>query len=1185
MQSHQPLDSIGGLSNQQSFNLPRSQQKPHNLSHLEQQKNTQIDILQKEALISPPAMLKQYHLNIPTTPLDQCQRQLCYSSSRAISDPADTNHLSHLRTYNNLTSALSSDAATSRFGNNQISSYHHHHHQSQQQQQQQNQPQHNNQNQHLYQQHSLGVSRRSGTSNTSSSLSSGHHQTPVIIDGSGSLSNDYFTSTTNLNGSSNKSQSQRQHQQPISLLLCSSSSNNNSNSSGSGTSSSVANSSSHRYPFSYNDFETSAHDFLSIQPITTTLNDTNGYLLSTSTATTKRPAQNIRSLHSSPSNFLPSPSSSVNTNHHIIYGTNARRRELISRHSLNTGSCTNLHPLDALKNSNHSRSMCGVDQVFEQQYLRENVGSSIYLDENSLKCHSGEEEKEEESIGREHQPLLSGDIDFLSRSSSKHRISHNHRQHSLAALVRNSNDYLSSKDYYQSQRSNTTATSSPAYSSGGQNRENNSNASAMTTITRSSPALIDHDDHRQSAKFTHSSDIVDQLDFKVNKQTNNNNNQLNILNFNSNKSENKNRRDSKNDDDLFSPYSNVDTKLLVKSRYSDNSKSKNNSRSEQKFSKYQHNLFEHINPLKKLSVDLLKTYKNINDLYFSNKQKLNANNDNNITSSSSSFSQDLSTDRALNSKTKSEGRLLSNGDQKGSSYQLIDDNKMSSLNYTNPRLIPHYQQQVVNHNHNQPQIQGSNKNHLLQQLSLNEQYNNHHRVVNPREISPSLTSSKSARQHQHQSTSVFNESFDDENHDYIIRPGEIFNNRYEIDSLIGKGSFGQVVRAYDHVAHSPVAIKIIKNKKAFHSQAQIEVRLLKLIRQYQNDNAFNQQGKDNIVKLESQFMWRNHLCLVFELLSYNLYDLLKNTKYHGVSLKLTRKFAHQILSALSFLSKPELGIIHCDLKPENILLCNPKRSAIKLVDFGSSCQIGHKIYQYIQSRFYRSFEVLIGIPYDIAIDMWSLGCILVELHTGEPLFDGCNEIDQVSKIVETLGMPPASLLDKGYKTSKYFIKVPSQTGSSYYILRKHKKSRVQYLPPGTRKLYHILGVDSGGPHGRRRGEEGHSTADYLQFLNLVLQMLEFNPIRRIKPEQALRHAFFHSTNLQSSESDENNLLNSHHRNAMSFDYPSSRSNQMLHQPYQQQQHQAAGLSSITTRLTTTQQRRNYFQNSCTKPTF
>ena len=90
-------------------------------------------------------------------------------------------------------------------------------------------------------------------------------------------------------------------------------------------------------------------------------------------------------------------------------------------------------------------------------------------------------------------------------------------------------------------------------------------------------------------------------------------------------------------------------------------------------------------------------------------------------------------------------------------------------------------------------------------------------------------------------------------------------------------------------------------------------------------------------------MWRNHLCLVFELLSYNLYDLLRNTNFRGVSLNLTRKFAMQLVTALMFLSTPELNIIHCDLKPENILLVNPKRSAIKIVDFGSSCQLGHRV--------------------------------------------------------------------------------------------------------------------------------------------------------------------------------------------------------------------------------------------------
>ncbi|EEB14142.1 serine/threonine-protein kinase minibrain, putative [Pediculus humanus corporis] len=348
---------------------------------------------------------------------------------------------------------------------------------------------------------------------------------------------------------------------------------------------------------------------------------------------------------------------------------------------------------------------------------------------------------------------------------------------------------------------------------------------------------------------------------------------------------------------------------------------------------------------------------------------------------------------------------------------------------------------------------------------------------------------------------IFNEGYDDDNHDYIIKNGEKFLDRYEIDNLIGKGSFGQVVKAYDHEEQCQVAIKIIKNKKPFLNQAQIEVKLLEMMNRADADNKYF------IVRLKRHFMWRNHLCLVFELLSYNLYDLLRNTNFRGVSLNLTRKFAQQLCTALLFLSTPELNIIHCDLKPENILLCNPKRSAIKIVDFGSSCQLGQRIYQYIQSRFYRSPEVLLGIPYDLAIDMWSLGCILVEMHTGEPLFSGTNEVDQMNKIIEVLGMPPKHILDQAHKARKYFDKLPSD-GS--YVLKRPKDGK-KYRSPGTRRLHDILGVDSGGPGGRRLGEPGHTVADYLKFKDLILRMLDFDPKTRVTPYYALQQNFFKRT--------------------------------------------------------------------------
>ena len=83
--------------------------------------------------------------------------------------------------------------------------------------------------------------------------------------------------------------------------------------------------------------------------------------------------------------------------------------------------------------------------------------------------------------------------------------------------------------------------------------------------------------------------------------------------------------------------------------------------------------------------------------------------------------------------------------------------------------------------------------------------------------------------------------------------------------------------------------------------------------------------------------------------------------------------------------------MHCDLKPENIMLKQPNKSGIKVIDYGSSCMHNERIYTYIQSRFYRAPEIILGIPYTSAIDMWSFGCILAELYTGFPLFPGESE--------------------------------------------------------------------------------------------------------------------------------------------------------------------------------------------------
>ncbi|EAA12191.4 AGAP007847-PA, partial [Anopheles gambiae str. PEST] len=242
--------------------------------------------------------------------------------------------------------------------------------------------------------------------------------------------------------------------------------------------------------------------------------------------------------------------------------------------------------------------------------------------------------------------------------------------------------------------------------------------------------------------------------------------------------------------------------------------------------------------------------------------------------------------------------------------------------------------------------------------------------------------------------------------------------RYEILEIIGKGSFGQVIRALDHKTKQYVAIKIIRNKKRFHHQALVEVRILDELRKKDAD------GSHHVIHMLDYFYFRNHLCITFELMSLNLYELIKKNNYQGFSLSLIKRFCNSIVKCLRFLD--ELDIIHCDLKPVSfrqgklipILIertdliasllffhTNRKTSTIKVIDFGSSCFSDRTVYTYIQSRFYRSPEVILGYPYDKAIDMWSLGCILAELYTGYPLFPGENEVEQLACIMEILGVP------------------------------------------------------------------------------------------------------------------------------------------------------------------------------------
>ncbi|XP_073994298.1 dual-specificity tyrosine phosphorylation-regulated kinase 3 isoform X2 [Rhodnius prolixus] len=333
-------------------------------------------------------------------------------------------------------------------------------------------------------------------------------------------------------------------------------------------------------------------------------------------------------------------------------------------------------------------------------------------------------------------------------------------------------------------------------------------------------------------------------------------------------------------------------------------------------------------------------------------------------------------------------------------------------------------------------------------------------------------------------------NYDNEQGSYIHIVHDHVAYRYEVLKVIGKGSFGQVVKAYDHKTHEFCALKMVRNEKRFHRQAQEEIRILDHLRKQDKENTMN------IIHMFDNFTFRNHICITFELLSINLYELIKKNKFQGFSLQLVRRFSHSLLQCLDALYKNK--IIHCDMKPENVLIKQPGRSGIKVIDFGSSCYAHQRVYTYIQSRFYRAPEVILGARYGTPIDMWSLGCILAELLTGFPLLPGEDEADQLACIIELLGMPPQKLLDSA-KRAKNFI---SSKGLPRYC-------KATTLPDGSTVL--SGGVSRRGKHRGPPGSVELRTAlkgcDDPLFVDFVRRCLDWDPDTRMTPASALRHGW------------------------------------------------------------------------------
>ncbi|XP_022764996.1 dual specificity tyrosine-phosphorylation-regulated kinase 4-like isoform X2 [Durio zibethinus] len=317
----------------------------------------------------------------------------------------------------------------------------------------------------------------------------------------------------------------------------------------------------------------------------------------------------------------------------------------------------------------------------------------------------------------------------------------------------------------------------------------------------------------------------------------------------------------------------------------------------------------------------------------------------------------------------------------------------------------------------------------------------------------------------------------EESKDLPIVLNTIIAGRYYVTEYLGSAASSKVVKAHDLLMGIDVCLKIIKNDKDFFDQSLDEIKLLKLV------NKHDPGDEHHILRLYDYFYQQEHLFIVCELLQANLYEFQKFNQESGdeayFTLSRLQVITCQCLEALDYLH--DLGIIHCDLKPENILIKSHRRCEIKIIDLGSSCFRTDNICLYVQSRSYRAPEVILGLPYDQKIDLWSLGCILAELCSGKVLFPNDANVTILAQMVGTLGPIDLEMLENGQETHKYFT----------------KEYDLYHINEETNQLEYIISEESSLEH--------HLQVSDVGFIDFVRHLLQMNPQRRPTAREALEH--------------------------------------------------------------------------------
>ncbi|CAG8522653.1 7464_t:CDS:2 [Diversispora eburnea] len=395
-------------------------------------------------------------------------------------------------------------------------------------------------------------------------------------------------------------------------------------------------------------------------------------------------------------------------------------------------------------------------------------------------------------------------------------------------------------------------------------------------------------------------------------------------------------------------------------------------------------------------------------------------------------------------------------------------------------------------------IQPTYKRRRKDETQLNQYVENNYRapISNTSHTSNHYREQISVKSHSSidSSRQVVIPNHDEKDGHYIVKVGEILENRYKILGQLGQGTFGKVVKCLDRSTNRLVAVKIIRAVQKYRDASRIEIRVLNTLKEKDPDSVHK------CIQLRDWFDYRNHICMVFDLYGISLFDFLKQNDFNPFPFNQIQHIARQLLYSVAFVHS--LRLVHTDLKPENILLvndyykCIPSRrtpgkmkrilyeSEIRLIDFGSATFDDEYHSSVVSTRHYRAPEVILGLGWSYACDLWSVGCILVELFTGEALFQTHENLEHLAMMEHILGRIPDRIIKQMWYGNK-ILNYPNDETT------KQSRKYVRSL----RTLEEII--------------EPEKSPFREQFYDLLQQLLLYDPNERITARDALRHSFFY----------------------------------------------------------------------------